>query len=212
MDGVRSNRLLFGVIAGVMTLALSSTAVAHVVVKPTEVLSASFQTFTVSVPNEKDMPTTKVELKIPTAVQHVTPTQKSGWQIDVDTNNEDEVTGITWSGGTIDQGLRDEFTFSAQAPEKQGEVQWKAYQTYSDGTIVAWDKEDSGNGHHSDKPNEGPFSVTNVVGQTEAITSAQKADSTAAETKRTATRALSVAAIALALGVVSVVLATRKKS
>lgn len=152
--------------AGIVSLSLSQATFAHVVVKPAEVATASYQTFTVNVPNEKDIPTIKVKLEIPEGVTSVTPTVKSGWSIDKETEGEGEsqtVTSITWSGGEIDEGLRDEFTFSAKTPDEKGELRWNAYQTYEDGSTVTCNKEDSEGGHgHDDFSSEGPFSVTAV--------------------------------------------------
>lgn len=201
---------MFSVIASVVTLALSGVAAAHVVVRPAEVATTTFQTFTVSVPNEKDITTTSVKVLVPAGVEHVTPTQKSGWNIDIE-SSDDVVSAITWSGGAIEKDLRDEFTFSAKTPEKQTDLKWKAYQTYSDGTVVAWDKEDGGSGHSSDNPNEGPFSVTKVVADTEVEKVTDTDSDRITSTEKNTQRALYIAIMALGIGVLSLVLATRKK-
>ncbi len=199
--------IVFGVVASVVTIALAGTTMAHVTVQPAQVPTATFQTFTVSVPNEKDVPTNSIKVVIPSGVAHVTPTQKAGWSVAVDGNN-DVVNAITWSGGIINKGLRDEFTFSAQTPEKQTSLHWKAYQTYADGTVVSWDKKENSSGHDSSKPNEGPFSVTEVTAESEKTTDEKSAD----KTEKAASRALYIAIIALGLSIISLVLATRKKS
>lgn len=204
-----------GIIASVIALIVSSTVSAHVVVKPAEVVTAGFQTFTAGVPNEKNIPTTNVRLVIPAGLKHVSPTQKPGWQIETEKEGAGEdavIKSITWSSGTINEGLRDEFSFSGQAPEKATELRWKAYQTYADGTVVAWDQAESGHGHDSENPNKGPFSVTKVVNETEEAAAAQKTEQAAADTKKAAGRSLYIAIAALALGVISLSLATRKKS
>lgn len=142
-------------------------AYAHVTVKPVEVVSSAYQTFTTSVPNEKDVPVTAIRLVIPNGVQSVTPTVKQGWEISTKKTG-DTVTEISWTGGTIAAGLRDEFTFSAQAPSSEGEIVWKAYQTYQDGSVVAWDQKPvEGTSHHSDDKTKGPYSVT-AVSETDA--------------------------------------------
>lgn len=201
---------VFGVFVSIIAVALSGVAAAHVTVTPKEVPTATFQTFTVNVPTEKDIPTTSVKVAIPTGVEHVTPTQKAGWNVAVEEKNE-MITAITWSGGTIDKGLRDEFTFSAQTPDTQTDLQWKAYQTYADDTVVSWDKAENNGGHDSNKPNEGPLSITKVTEETETTTTTQE-NNDIASIKQDVTRALSVAIMALALSVVSIILVTRKKS
>lgn len=146
------------------TLIFSTNAFAHVTVKPAEVATASYQTFTINVPNEKTISTTALKVDIPEGVTGATPTVKPGWTISTEKDGQGEtarVTSITWTGGEIADGLRDEFTFSAKTPEKDGKIEWKAYQTYADGTVVSWNKAESDSGHGVES-NSGPFSVTNV--------------------------------------------------
>lgn len=202
-----------GASALAVTLVLHTTAFAHVTVKPAEVVVAGYQTFTVSVPNEKTMPTVSVKVLIPEPIASATPTQKSGWEIVKETTGTGEAvvtTSLTWQGGSIADGTRDEFTFSAKVPEKTGELQWKAYQTYADGTVVAWDKATEG-GHGEGDANSGPFSVTKIVSESAQTTATQKADQAAADAKTTSERSLYVGIAALALSIVGIFLVTRKK-
>ena len=151
---------LFIVATASAFIALAGTAMAHVVVTPSSVGVASFQTFSVSVPTEKDVPTVALKLVIPAGLNEVVPTVKTGWQIDTK-GSGDQVTEIDWTGGTIPVGLRDDFTFNAQAPANPTELHWKAYQTYADGSVVSWDAvptgDDDANG------DKGPYSITKVV-------------------------------------------------
>lgn len=134
-----------------------TTASAHVTVKPNEVGVAAYQTFTVGVPVEKDIPTVSVKILLPEGLESVTPYVKNGWKISATT------TEIIWSGGTIPAGQRDDFQFSAKTPAKEGHLIWKAYQTYSDGTVVAWDNAPKGS--HDDMGDDvlNPYSETHVV-------------------------------------------------
>jgi len=208
------NKVIVGaVLVSALALVFSSTAFAHVTIKPGEVLTAGFQTFTVSVPNEKEISTVSVKVLIPSDVNYVTPTQKSGWEIIKETEgtgDEAVVKSITWQGGTITDGLRDEFTFSAQAPNKNTELQWKAYQTYADGTVVSWDKAEDG-GHGEGDSNSGPFSVTKVISDASEGLASTAADKAAADANKNANTALYVAIAGLFLGFIGIFLATRKK-
>lgn len=218
---------LFGVLLGIVTLTFSVGASAHVIVKPAEVLSAAFQTFTVRVPNEKDVATTSVKLMIPAGLKNVQPTQMNpqqpnnptctfcrfetagGWQIKVDKTGSGQnavVKSITWSG-QIQPGFREDFTFAAQVPDKTGEINWKAYQTYADGTVVSWDKATGS----SEGSNSGPFSITKVVSETAADVAVSKANQAAADAKNAANTALYVAIAGVAVGLVGVYFGTRKK-
>ncbi len=130
---------------------------AHVVVKPNEVEPGAFQTFTMGVPVEKDSPTIGLRLLIPAGLHYVTPTVKPGWKITTKKEG-DAITEILWTGGSIPTGERDEFGFSAQVPSTEQALSWKAYQTYQNGTIVAWDQDPS-----TTKDSGGnPFSVTQI--------------------------------------------------
>lgn len=187
---------------------LGGTAAAHVVVRPAEVPTASFQTFTASTPNEKDVPTTELKLILPKGLKHVLPTVKAGWHIDVEKDGKGEtaeVKSITWKGGTIPAGFRDDFTFSAQVPADAGTLEWKAYQTYEGGQVVAWDltqdKQPKKADGSPDFSASGPFSVTKVT-----------ADDKPAATDSTASDwSLPIAATAVVLSLIAVFLASRKK-
>lgn len=190
---------------------------AHVVVRPAEVLTASFQTFTVSVPNEKEQANTSIKLLVPADLKHVSPTIKPGWNIAVEKEGGGEaakVTSITWSEGTIPAGFRDDFTFSAQSPANPQELQWHAYQTYADGQVVAWDltegKQPKKKDGSLDFSVSGPFSVTAVVAKADSPKGNKTSDNSKAQ--QGANRALSMAATALVLSLVAIFIATRKNT
>lgn len=193
---------------------LTSTASAHVTVQPSEILTADWQTFTVSVPNEKEATNTGLKLLIPAGVEHVTPTVKQGWNITTEKEGEGEeavVKSITWRGGNIPSGFRDDFTFSGKTPDKAGELQWKSYQTYADGTTVAWDLSESDQPKKADGSPDfsksGPYSITKVASEsTQAPTVA-----TATQTTDTKSQwALYIAGVAAVLSLLAIFLATRK--
>lgn len=213
MKSIISKVSTIGLCMGVATLALNSAVSAHVVVRPSEAAAASFQTFTIGVPNEKDIPTTSVKLVIPNGLKYVSPTQKTGWSIDIEKEGANEtaaVKSITWSGSSVGVGFRDDFTFSAQVPAQVAELQWKAYQTYSDGTVVSWDKASEGSGHEKSSES-GPFSVTKVVSNTEESASVQRASQAAADAKTAANRSLYIGVAGVVLGLLGIFLATRKR-
>jgi uncharacterized protein YcnI len=133
-------RLSF-VVSGVLgvgaMLAVSAPAWTHVVVSPEEVTAGDYETLTVSVPTEKEIPTTEIRVEVPegfllSGVQPV-----PGWE---HTFEEDGgvVTAVTFSGGEIRPREFQQFLVQAQAPEEPGEYPWKAFQTYKDGSVVEW--------------------------------------------------------------------------
>lgn len=71
----------FGIILSCLLFLGVAKASAHVIVNPKSVGIGSVQTFTVSVPTEKDNPTVGLRLLIPRSVADVTPLVKPGWTI-----------------------------------------------------------------------------------------------------------------------------------
>jgi uncharacterized protein YcnI len=133
-------RLSF-VVGGILSvgamLAVSAPASAHVVVSPEVVTAGDYETLTVSVPTEKEIPTTKIRVVVPegfllSGVQPV-----PGWE---HTFEEDGgvVRAVTFTGGEIRPREFQQFLLQAQAPEEPGEYPWKAIQTYEDGSVVEW--------------------------------------------------------------------------
>ncbi|MFM2414794.1 MAG: hypothetical protein RI911_487 [Candidatus Parcubacteria bacterium] len=162
MNYIRTVSYLFALV----TLGFAHVASAHVVVLPKEAPAESYQTFTMGVPVERETPTVSVRLVIPDGVISVRPNVKPGWKIEtkkVTVAEKEQVTEITWIGGTIPTGLRDEFIFSAKTP-KEGELAWKAYQTYADGMVVAWESDPGEeHGHTNHESVEGPYSITKIA-------------------------------------------------
>ena len=201
---------LVGLIVSVMALVFSATASAHVVVNPKQVLTAERATFAVSVPNEHDTPVVAVRLIIPEGLTSVRPYAKQGWNIEVAKTGEGEnvtATEIKWisAGANVPVDLKDDFLFGAKAPENATELKWKAYETYADGTVVAWEQEPS------EAEENKPYSVTKVVSETAQDTAIKNADQAAADAKIAANRSLYVGIAGVVLGLAGVFLATRKK-
>jgi uncharacterized protein YcnI len=133
-------RLLFviSVVLGLGAMvAMSAPAWAHVVVSPEVVTAGDYETLTVSVPTEKEVPTTKIRVEVPegfllSGVQPV-----PGWEHSFEEKGG-VVRAVTFSGGEIRPREFQQFLLQAQAPEEPGEYPWKAFQTYEDGSVVEW--------------------------------------------------------------------------
>jgi uncharacterized protein YcnI len=187
---MNTRSIIFGVFAAGFLITTSVSA--HVTVKPNQVGVGVFQSFSVGVPVEKDVPTVGVRLVIPEGLEYVTPNVKPGWKITVtkDGTGEDaKVTEINWTGGSIPAGQRDDFVFSAKAPIAATNVSWKAYQTYRDGTVVSWDQDPT----LPMTETAGPYSTTAVVD-----------DLAADEPKEKNNTSLTLSIIALVLSVIAI--------
>ena len=93
--------------------------------------------FTVTVPGESDAETTKVELKMPSNLLPFSYADPPGWKRKLVMASNGAVDRVVWTGRIPHDGFV-EFSFLAGTPEKPGELQFKALQTYSDGKIVRW--------------------------------------------------------------------------
>ena len=142
--------LRIAALAMLMTLAASVPAWAHTTVSPGKVTAGSTQTFTVSAPGEKGAPIVEERVEIPRGFEVSSVSSPEGWR------GSFEGGSISWSGGEIEQGEEQEFTFEAQAPARTGEYKWRAFDTYEDGSVSEWTgPEDS----------DSPASVVRVVSE-----------------------------------------------
>lgn len=175
---------VFGV--GAM-LALAAPAQAHVVVSPEEVTSGEYETLTVSVPTEKEIPTTGIRVEVPegfllSGVQPV-----PGWEHAFE-EDRGVVTTVTFSSGEIRPQEFQQFLVQAQAPEEPGEYPWKAAQTYEDGSVVEW-----AGAPDSDEP----ASVVEVVsgGTADAGSSSEPSEASASQQASASQRASGEASV-----------------
>jgi uncharacterized protein YcnI len=127
-------------LAMIFTLSFGSIANAHVTVYPKEAVQGSYEKFTVRVPTEKEVPTVKVEIKIPIDVDITKFEPKAGWKYDIVKDASGKITSVVWTA--MDAGLGPtefgEFNMQGKVADSTTTIAWKAYQTYKDGTIVDW--------------------------------------------------------------------------
>ena len=124
---------------GAITL-YAGVASAHVTVQPQETSQGKYEVFTVRVPSESEVPTTKVEVKVPEEVDITRFEPKPGWTYEVQKDDTDKITSVTWT--TEGQGLSStefgQFNMQGKVGDKATEIVWKAYQTLKDGSVVEW--------------------------------------------------------------------------
>lgn len=195
------------VISSVALFLAAHVAFAHVVVRPDTAGIGSFQTFTVSVPSEKDFATVELHLLLPDGLEFVTPSVKPGWNVEVLKHafpSGEHPYEIQWGGGSVPGHFRDDFTFSAKVPTTPAVLQWKAYQKYSDGSVVSWDlgpdlRQPTKPDGSPDFSSKGPYSKTNIVD-----------DLGVSKTNKDASFSISIAALLVALA--SAAVSLRKKA
>ena len=88
-------------------------------------------------PNEREQHTRRIELKMPAGVAPFSFQDLPGWKRTLKLKPDQSIDTIVWTGRLASDGLA-EFSFLAATPEREGEIAWKALQTYDDGQIVRW--------------------------------------------------------------------------
>ncbi len=131
-------RLVSVFVALFMVVLTAGIASAHVNVLPKQSPVNGFERYTIRVPNEQDNPTVKVRVELPTGSTFSSVLPVPGWKFETEKDSSGKVTALVWSGGEIKKGEFFEFGVSVRNPKDEGTVLWKAYQTYSDGTVVNW--------------------------------------------------------------------------
>ncbi len=130
--------LIRAAVAAAAGLALVvAPAGAHVQVRPAEAAPGDPVLWTVLVPNERDVPTTRVELAIPAGVLPFAYEPLPGWTRRVTKNDDQSTRSVVWSGRLEPEEVL-ATQFLATTPDAEGPISWKAIQTYADGQKVRW--------------------------------------------------------------------------
>ncbi len=132
-------------------LLFSGIASAHVSVKPATSQPGAWETYTIKIPSEKEIATTKVTLKVPEGVELMQYQPTPDWKITTEKDSAGKVSSITWdaTGAGINAGQFQMFNFVAHNPEKDMDVAWDAFQYYKDGSIVEWTGDEGSDAPHS---------------------------------------------------------------
>lgn len=134
----------------------SSAASAHVTVMPKTSATGAWETYTLKVPVEKDVATTKVTVKVPDGVEIMSYQPVPGWVYSAEKEANGKVKTFTFeaTGEGIQAGQFQQFVFVAKNPEKATKAAWDAFQYYKDGSIVEWT---------GDEGSDSPHAITDIV-------------------------------------------------
>lgn len=152
---MKTTKWMSSVLMAGAILTFASAAQAHVNVYPKETTTGSYEKYTVRVPVEKDVNTTKVRLEFPAGVKVNTVQPVPGWNYEFEKDKDGRNIALTWTAtnGGIKAHEFMEFAFVGANPKEAGTLAWKAYQTYADGEVVEWT---------GDKDSKTPASVTTI--------------------------------------------------
>ena len=133
----RSVPLRVAGIVVVLTLAVRTLAIAHAVVFPKASTTGAYERYSIRVPNEKKVTTTRVEIQFPADVRVSSFEDVPGWQLEVTRDSAQRIIGAVWTG-TLSPERFAEFPFVAANPKTATEIHWPIFQTYADGERVEW--------------------------------------------------------------------------
>ena len=115
------------------TLLCAQLASAHIRIIPTESTQGAREKYTMRVPNEKQVGSSKIEGEFPAGLQVYDFEFKPGWKIDFKKDDKGAIIGATWTG-KIQPYEFVEFGMLAINPKQGTNLTWKFIQYYDDGT------------------------------------------------------------------------------
>jgi uncharacterized protein YcnI len=121
---------------------LPGVAFAHAVVYPKTSIPGAYERYVLRVPNERDVPTLKVEIHFPSGLRVVSFEDVPGWQLETLRDTAQEIVGAVWTG-VLPKERFVEFPFVAVNPKDSTSLRWPTYQTYQGGERVEWTSPDT---------------------------------------------------------------------
>ena len=118
-------------------LLVSESAGAHAVVFPQTSRPGAYEKYTIRVPNEKNVETTRIRIEFPEAVHVISFSDVPGWPLEIVRDSAQRITAAIWTG-TLPPQRFIELPFIAVNPKTSAAVAWPIHQTYSDGETVDW--------------------------------------------------------------------------
>ena len=113
------------------------TAYGHVTIQPKQSTAGASVKYTMRVPTEKFVPTVRIEVEFPGALNVSSFESKPEWKIEEKKDASDRVSGATLTG-SIAPGESPEFNFMARNPGEEGKLSFKVIQIYQDGSKSEW--------------------------------------------------------------------------
>jgi uncharacterized protein YcnI len=189
MTRLPTHVLRIAAVVSTLTLGVYAVAMAHAVVYPRASATNAHERYVIRVPNERNVPTNRVEITFPADVKVGSFIDVPGWTLEVVRDSAKRITGAVWTGSLPPERFV-EFPFVATNPKDPTEIHWPIIQVYADGERAEW------TGPAGSKR---PASSTNVTAVVDTA-------------KTSASTTPMVAYVALGLSVVSLGLALRPRA
>lgn len=121
----------------IVLLTTIGTAYGHVTIQPKQSAPGSDVRYTMRVPTEKFVPTVRIEVEFPAALNVSAFEPKPQWRVEEKKDGSGKLIGVTLIG-SIPTGQSSEFTFTARNPATESKLSWKVIQIYEDGSKSEW--------------------------------------------------------------------------
>ena len=129
-------------LVGAAVLAMTiSPAYGHVTIQPKESTVSANEKYTMRVPTEKFVPTVRIEVEFPAALNVSSLEPKAGWKIEEKKEGSGKIVGAILTG-SIGTGESAQFNFMARNPSEEGKLSFKVIQIYEDGSKSEWTGEE----------------------------------------------------------------------
>lgn len=125
------------VAAVLLVLAVPALLFGHAVVYPKASNAGAYEKYVLRVPNEKEVATTRVEIRFPAELRVTSFADVAGWQLEVLTDSTKRIIGAVWTG-TLPAKRFVEFPFVGANPKTAGTLTWPVFQTYEGNERVEW--------------------------------------------------------------------------
>jgi uncharacterized protein YcnI len=125
-----------------VAIIIPSVALAHAVVFPKTSTPGASEKYVLRVPNERDVPTMRVELHFPPGLRVLSFGEVAGWNLQILRDTAQHITGAVWTG-VLPKERFIEFPFVAVNPTDSVSLTWPTTQTYQGGEVVNWTDPDT---------------------------------------------------------------------
>jgi Domain of unkown function (DUF1775) len=123
-------RVWLGVTIALLT---AHAAFAHIRILPAESAAGARERYTMRVPNEKQVATTRIEGEFPAGVNIYDFEFKPGWKIEFKKDAKGKIVGAVWTGTVVPYEFV-EFGMLGLNDKEASSLVWKFVQYYEDGT------------------------------------------------------------------------------
>ena len=124
-------------LAALPMVLVPSSALAHASVHPAVAAPGAYERYVLRVPNERDVPTTRIEVRFPSALRIVSFGDVPGWRLEILTDSAQRFVGAVWTGELPAERFV-EFPFVAVNPREEMGLVWPTIQTYAGGERIEW--------------------------------------------------------------------------